>query len=249
MISTSQLKLIKSLSQKKYRKIHQLFLAEGVKVVEELLSSSLSIHSLYATPQWLNQNIGKARKIRIANINEINDLTLKSISSLENPNQVLAIAEIPKLKDIIPSGFDLAVESIRDPGNLGTIIRIADWYGLPQLLCSEDCVDAYNPKVIQASMGSIFRVSVHYLDLNAFIKTNIEIHSYAASLNGKSLNEVQIEFPSLLVIGNESKGISPDIEQSVSECIAIARYGHAESLNAAVATGILTDYFKRVKNI
>ena len=245
MISKSQIQLISSLKQKKYRKIHKLFAAEGVKTVDELLESTFTVHSLYATPSWLHHNIGKARKIRIANIYEINEETLKKISSLENPNQVLALVKIPEKEKAVPCELLLVLDGIRDPGNLGTIIRIADWYALPFILCSEDSVDVYNPKVIQASMGSIFRIKVLYDDLSEFSAKHPQYNIYGATLDGNNLHSLKPDFPAAVFIGNESEGLREKCLTQLKEKISIPRYGKAESLNASVAAGIICDSFVR----
>ena len=162
MVSKNQIKLITSLQQKKYRFANKLFFAEGVKVIQELLHSNFELEHLYTTQNDFEE---------VSNVKKtlIDDNDLKKISALATPNTCLAVFKMPAEKKIIESGLILALDSVRDPGNLGTILRLCDWFGIKQLLCSKETVDIYNPKVVQATMGSIARVNVNYIDLNSFI--------------------------------------------------------------------------------
>jgi len=245
MISKNQQKLIQSLKLKKNRNKTGLFIAEGEKVVLELLNSDIKLHSVYCLPTFFDKiNIDSDKLF------DVNDKELAKISNLKNPNQVLSLFEIPKFKENINAdGLILALDDIRDPGNLGTIIRLADWYGVSKILCSQNTVDAFNSKVIMATMGSISRVEIIYCDLEIELK-EIEKPIYGAFLDGKNIYTNDNNDNSVLVIGNESNGISPEIEKLITYKITIPQFGNlkkTESLNAAIATGILLSEFKSVK--
>ncbi|MCK5824350.1 MAG: RNA methyltransferase [Ichthyobacteriaceae bacterium] len=244
MISKNQLKLIQGLNQKKSRNKHNLFIAEGVKVVSELLNSNLNLHSVYVLTEFYT----KLNNINSDKINIITELELKKISNLKAPNQVLALFNIPKTDDKISNdGLILALDDIRDPGNLGTIIRLADWFGVKSVLCSSNTVDVFNPKVIMATMGSISRVSVEYCDLYQRLK-DINKPIYGAFLEGDNIYKTQTTTNSVIVIGNESNGISEEISELITNKITIPQFGEAqetESLNAAIATSILLSEFRR----
>lgn len=240
MISKNQQKLIRSLENKKYRKLNGLFVAEGRKVVNEMLSANFPYEHIYSTEDSFLEN-------EQTNITLIDERELAKSSFLKTPDRALAIAKLPS-SDF--NGFtqkvNLYLDGIRDPGNLGTIIRLADWYGLKEIYCSQDCVDAFNPKAVQASMGSIFRISVCYVDetqIGENLSQNMAI--YGAVMNGSNIHEISIKTPCILMIGNESNGIRSFGEGLLNERISIPKYGNAESLNAALATGILLDKFSR----
>jgi RNA methyltransferase, TrmH family len=245
MISKAQIGLIKSLDQKKYRNQYKVFFVEGIKLVNELLISEFKLHSLFAVKEWVEMNSAIASECK-DKINLITEKELKQISNLTAPNQVLAIFEIPdnEVLDLKQSDIILCLEAIRDPGNLGTIIRIADWYGIKNIACSDDCVDAYNPKVVQSSMGSIARVRVDYVDLKSFLSALHGFHTYATTLSGKSIHSIKLEFPAVVIIGNESQGLTREVAEICQHSISIPKYGGAESLNAAMAAGIILDKFK-----
>jgi RNA methyltransferase, TrmH family len=245
MISKAQIGFIKSLDQKKYRNQYKVFFVEGIKLVNELLISEYKLHSLFTIKEWVEQHPAFADQQQ-DKIHIITEKELNQISSLTTPNQVLAIFSIPDQEepDISNSDIVLCLEAIRDPGNLGTIIRIGDWYGITHILCSDDCVDLYNPKVVQASMGSISRVKVDYVDLKKYLKNSAGFSTYATSLSGENIHSMNLKFPALVVIGNESNGISKYVFEACRYNISIPRYGGAESLNAAMATAILLDKFK-----
>jgi TrmH family RNA methyltransferase len=242
MISKNQQKLIQSLKLKKNRNKTSLFVAEGEKVVIELINSNIKIHSIYCLPSFIS-------KIKVDKdiITEINERELDKISNLKNANQVIALFEIPKFERTRQSDeLILALDDIRDPGNLGTIIRLADWYGISTILCSNSTVDAFNPKVIMATMGSISRVEIVYCNL-AYELSRVDKPIYGAFLEGENIYKTSKNDNSILVIGNESNGISSEIEKLITNKITIPQFGtlkETESLNAAVATGILLSEFK-----
>ena len=241
MVSKNQIKLITSLQQKKFRSLHQLFVAEGVKVISELLQSKLELEHLYLT-ETLFEEVNTEKKTIIS------ESDLKKISALNTPNNCLAIFKIPKDKPIFEEGLMLALDDIRDPGNLGTILRLCDWFGISQLVCSEQTVDLYNPKVIQATMGSIARVTVNYLDLNDFIgKTTLPV--FGTFMEGKNIYGENLPKEGIIVMGNEANGISQKIEKSIKNRLTIPRFGElqqTESLNVATATAIILSEFRRV---
>jgi len=237
MLSKSQVKYIQSLGHKKFRDETGLFIAEGPKTVLELVSEiPQNIVTVYAVEEWINENIKFARSLDFVKINEAE---LERISQLPAPNQVVAIVKKFKIENIDTAGkLTIALDTIQDPGNLGTIIRIADWFGIKQIVASHESADIYNPKVVQSTMGSIARVSVMYTDLKEWLKKqNVKI--IAAALDGKNINEIEKIKEAVLIIGNESRGIDAGIMKMATEKITIPKGGKAESLNAAVATGII----------
>ena len=237
-LSKNHIKLITSLSQKKYRQKHQLFIVEGVKVVQEFLSSSYELEILFSTENdfsFTNKFI------------KVSDQELKKISGLKNPNKVLAIFKIPNQINPIMGGLILALDSINDPGNLGTIIRLCDWFGIEQLVCSNETVDCFNSKVVQASMGSLTRVAVSYLDLKKYLQ-NASVPIFVADMDGLDVYKTKLPDSAVLVLGNEANGISDEIKQLVTTKITIPRYGafqQTESLNVATASAILLSEFRR----
>ncbi len=240
MLSKTQVKYIQSLGHKKCRDEEDLFLAEGPKIVKELLSSkNITIRQIYAVNSWIRNNPAVS-----VGVSEITEQELERISQLKTPNQVIAIVEKIKWKDEpdYKEKVSLVLDSIQDPGNFGTIIRLADWFGIKQIICSPNCADVYNPKVVQSSMGSITRVQIEYTDLLHFLMKNKEIKIYAAKLEGISITKIGKLKEGFIVIGNESKGISPEISNLPSVSITIPSNGEAESLNAAVATGIILSH-------
>ena len=232
MITKNQIKLIRSLSQKKNRKKYKLFVAEGSKVVDELLDSNLELDSIYS--------IEKKYETYDC-FYKISTEKLSMISNLKTPNNVLAVFKIPKLKDINFSKNIVALENISDPGNLGSIIRLCDWFAIDDLICSLDTVDCYNPKVIQATMGSISRVNITYSDLNFLIKKSKNL--VIADLNGKPLNNYNFKKNQIIFFGNESEGISNHLKKTVSESIRIKKYGNKiDSLNVANSVAIFLSH-------
>ena len=239
MISKNQLKLITSLSQKKYRTKHQLFVVEGIKMVHELLNSTFLLKHLFYTEDF--------EATTIKNKTLISHNELKKISNLKTPNKVLALFEIPSQKTIQKEEFILALDGINDPGNLGTIIRLCDWFGVKQIVCSTNTVDLYNQKVAQATMGSLTRVQVNYTHLHSFLSdSNLPI--YIADMNGENLYKSTLPKNGILVMGNEANGISKEIKLLDKVNITIPRFEatqQTESLNVATATAIILSEFRR----
>ncbi len=255
MISKIQIKNIVALHQGKFRKELKQFIVEGPKVVRELLDSSFSVDAIYATSAWNETDKEKAYSKKIS-VTEISSEELKKISVLSTPNQVLAVAqmEVTMLDwGMMSRELTLMLDAIRDPGNLGTIIRIADWFGIGQIICSKDCVEMHNPKVIQAAMGSAFRVKVFYQDLNSFLEDiPDDIPVYGAFLEGTNLSEIDLQPRGIVVIGSESHGISSVLQPYITEKLFIPSFlsgslgsGLAESLNASVAASIILYEFRR----
>jgi TrmH family RNA methyltransferase len=240
MLSKNELKYIQSLCHKKQRQEEGLFIVEGTKLVNELLQTHYCIRKLYALPEWAGTYTGNA------SLETITDIELQKISGLQAPNQVLAVAEqqTPLNEPHIEQQLTLVLDGIQDPGNFGTIIRIADWFGIKQIVASVDTVELYNPKVIQSTMGSFARVNVWYKTLADFMPS-VKIPVYGALLNGKNMHNEPPVTEGLLVIGNESKGISKELLPFISHPITIPRLGGAESLNAAVAAGIIVSHLTK----
>lgn len=239
MVSKNQIKLINSLQQKKYRKLHNLFIAEGKKVIQELLDAQFSLAYLFVTKADLFDTNPAATLI--------SDSELKKISALTSANDCLAVFKIKEYSSSTNSGLELALDDIKDPGNMGTIIRLCDWFGISKIVCSEETVDMYNPKVVQATMGSLARVQVEYTNLVAYLKaTDLEI--FGTFMDGENIYKKELPSNGILVMGNEANGISSEIEQLVTQKIAIPRFGNlqqTESLNVATATAIFLSEFKR----
>ena len=237
-LSKNHLKLITSLSQKKYRHKYKLFIVEGIKVVQEFLNSSYELEILFSTESSFSY---------LDSFIEVSEQELKKISSLKTPNKVIALFKIPVEKNSSSSGLIVALDAINDPGNLGTIIRLCDWFGVDQLLCSKETVDCYNTKVVQSSMGSLTRVAISYIDLKEYL-TSVSIPIFIADMDGDNIYEMKPPTSAVLVMGNEANGISNSIKQIVSTKITIPRYGNSqltESLNVATATAILLSEFRR----
>lgn len=240
MISKNQIKLITGLHQKKQRFANQLFFAEGIKVIQELLQSNFELEYLFTT-----QN--DFEKVEFSKRISITEQELKKISALSTPNTCLAVFKIPAENTVINSGLILALDDIRDPGNLGTILRLCDWFGIQQIICSKETVDIYNPKVVQATMGSIARVNVNYVDLRSFI-TNAKLPVFGTFMNGENIYQSVLPQNVIIVMGNEANGISAEIEKIVTSRLTIPRFGtlqKTESLNVATATAIVLSEFKR----
>ncbi|NDI97771.1 RNA methyltransferase [Flavobacterium sp. LaA7.5] len=240
MVSKNQIKLITGLQQKKYRKQHKLFIAEGVKVVQELLNSNFELQELYTT-QSVFQGVTTTKIIPVT------DVELKKISMLTTPNTCIGVFKIPDEKQIPEKGLIIALDDVRDPGNLGTIIRLCDWFGIEHLICSEQSVDVYNPKVVQATMGSIARVNVIYTSLEDYI-TNTALPVFGTFMDGENVYTQQLPQEGIIVMGNEANGISETIAQKVTHKIAIPRFGklqETESLNVATAAAVILSEFRR----
>ena len=240
MVSKNQIKLITGLVQKKYRKQHRLFFAEGVKVIEELLHSDFELEHIFHTkPMFVN--VPEHKKVSIS------ESELKKISALTTPNDCLAVFRIPKEKPVTAGGLVIALDDIRDPGNLGTIIRLCDWFGISQIICSEQTADVYNPKVVQATMGSIGRVNISYLDLESYLSQS-GTAVFGTFMEGDNIYKEALPAEGIIVLGNEANGISKSIEGLVTKKISIPRFGNlqqTESLNVATATAIVLSEFKR----
>jgi TrmH family RNA methyltransferase len=245
MITKSQVKYIQSLGQKKFREEENAFVAEGPKIINELLeAAAIAPLELYYTEDWIKEYPAIARRSAAAKKNEIKEADLKRISFLSAPHQVLGVFKkpAPPAPFGLKNGISLMLDGIQDPGNMGTIIRIADWFGIQQVVCSPDCADAFAPKVVQGSMGSIARVQLLYTPLETFIAAHPGLALYAATLGGQPVAQAGKLKEGMLVIGNESKGVSPAIQALTQRQLTIPRIGSAESLNAAVATGILLSH-------
>ncbi|KZN60805.1 RNA methyltransferase [Pseudoalteromonas luteoviolacea CPMOR-1] len=241
MLSKNQQKLVRALAQKKYRKQHGLYLVQGEKNVLELLQAGVEVQQVFATPQFISTH---QTALKQCSVTECDEQSLSKVSTLVSNNAALAIVPIPETKDIDNSGLVLALDGVSDPGNLGTIIRLADWYGLKQVVVSEDCADHLNPKVISATMGSFVRVNVVRTDLNQFL-SQYDGPIYGAYLDGQSVHKTTFSVQGVLVMGSESHGIREQAGQYVNQPITIPAYGQAESLNVAMATGIILDNFRR----
>jgi TrmH family RNA methyltransferase len=251
MLSKNQIKFVNSLKQKKFREEHGYFIAEGTKIVPELLQSDIEVLQVYGGEWFFSAHQISSKTECI----EIKPAELERISALSTPNEVLAVCRIPYYeleREQLKGQLTLVLDEIRDPGNLGTIIRIADWFGIGNIICSNGSADAFNPKVVQSTMGSIARIRVHYRDLTEFLQQTEGLPVYGALLEGKNIYAEQLPAAALIVIGNESKGISEPVQQLLTQRISIPSFSHfktsggeAESLNAAVATSIICSEFRR----
>ena len=244
MLSKSDTKYIQSLHLKKYRDASHNFIAEGSKVVLDLLQCNLlACQHIFGLEEWLHANEPFVRKYYSEPLQVVLPHELEKISALHTPNQVLAVFEKPAPAPVMLKGhISLVLDDIQDPGNMGTIIRIADWFGVTNIICSLHSADVYNPKVVQSTMGSLGRVNIIYANLSEWLAQNNGIPVYAAALDGKNLTQEKRIQEGILIIGNESKGISEALLQMASQKITIPRTGAAESLNAAVATGIILSH-------
>ena len=242
MITKNQVKYIQSLGQKKSRDEENCFIAEGPKLVNELLAAgNCKLVQLYALKGWIEANASANKESEVI---EVLTGELEKISQLTTPNQVLAIVEKIKWEGEakVQGEVSLVLDTIQDPGNMGTIIRLADWFGVKNIFCSMDSTDFYNPKVVQSSMGSISRVRVEYTDIISFLKKHNELRIYAAVLDGRDITKMERINEGIIVIGNESKGIHEEILKLANVKITIPGKGKAESLNAAVAAGIILSH-------
>ncbi|WP_420602564.1 TrmH family RNA methyltransferase [Flagellimonas sp.] len=238
MVTKNQIKLVTSLQQKKYRTQHGLFVVEGKKTVNELLQASTRLYKLFVTNVQAVQDFEGTELVSQAE--------LRQMSSLNTPSDILAVFYKPNSVEIENKDWIIALDAVRDPGNLGTIIRLCDWFGIKHLVCSSDTVDCYNPKVLQATMGSIARVNVLYKDLSIFLKeTSLPV--YGAFMDGNTVHNEKLPKKGILVMGNEANGISSAVEQVISHRISIPQFGDqtTESLNVATATAILLNEIRR----
>ncbi|WP_299119712.1 RNA methyltransferase [uncultured Winogradskyella sp.] len=239
MLSKNQIKLIKSLSQKKNRQQLGLFTVEGIKGINEFLNSDFQLENLYTTKRIFD--------IVNHQVTEISEIELKKISTLKNPNTALAVFKTPKSISLKNEGLIIALDDVRDPGNLGTIIRLCDWYGVKDLVCSTNTVDCYNSKVVQATMGSLARVNVTYLDLEDYLESS-KANIFGAFMDGENIYNSSLPSEGIVILGNEANGISEAISSKVERRITIPQFGKkqsTESLNVANATGIILSEFRR----
>lgn len=250
MLSKAQIQYINSLQQKKFRKQHNAFIVEGLKSVEEFLLSGYSVLQIFCTAAQNTKMPKIPHKIKLY---EVSDEEFMKISSLTTPQGILAIVEIPENGENQKETFTrisqegsliLGLDEVQDPGNLGTIIRIADWYGIKHIIASKGTADTYNSKTVQASMGSLSRVKVHYVDIANFIEET-QIPVYGALLNGESIYETTFKENCLILLGNEGNGIGSDLVKMIETPVSIPSFGGAESLNVGVATAIFCSEYKR----
>ena len=241
MLTKSHSKLIQSLKQKKFRKLHNLFVVEGVKSINEVLISRIKIHTLFYTEEFTGDFDGEFKKIKISTSE------LSKVSNLKTASGVLALCEVPisSLKSF-DDELILVLDGVNDPGNLGTIIRLADWFGVKNIICSKETVDCYNSKVIQSTMGSFTRVKVIYTDLDVFL-ANYNNPIYGTFIDGNSIYKETLPAKGAIVMGNEANGISSEVAKIITRRITIPQFGqkNTESLNVAMATSIVLNEFKR----
>ena len=248
MLSKSQINLLKSLQQKKFRREAGFFLVEGHKSISEFVNSAYQVEAVYHINAFDPKVLKLSQKINLCGISVTE---LEKISSLKTPQEVIAQIKIPQWPALqneqLKGKFSLVLDGIQDPGNLGTIVRIADWFGIGHIICSEDTVDAYNPKVVQACMGSLARVKVYYTDLAEFL-TTIKLPAFAAMLYGEDIYDTNFGNEGLVIMGNEGNGLRPGIQQLVGKAVTIPRIGKAESLNVAIATALFCSEIIRKSN-
>lgn len=239
-LSKSDIKKINALKIKKYRGIERKFIVEGQKNIHEIINAGFVPELLVVTTMFEKDfiSVSSDKIIKLATEEE-----MSKISSLKQAPGCLAVFHMPKISDQIPTDtWVLATDNIQDPGNLGTLIRIADWFGIKYVVCSEDTVDAYNQKVVQSTMGSIAHVEVHYKSLQEWLSEQPQRKVYAGLLDGKDIRQVSFTEKGVILIGNESKGISDDLLPFVTDSVWIPKLGDAESLNAGVAAGIIASF-------
>lgn len=248
MLSLNKIKYVQSLHSKKNRQKYDIFVAEGEKIAEEILKhEKIHIESIFGLPKWIEKYDLLLKKFG-NKVQEVSEQELKKISTLTTPNQVLIVAKQPIVeidKSLIHQDIALYLDGIQDPGNMGTILRIADWFGIPYVFCSDTCVDVYNPKVIQATMGAFLRVKTKEIEIDQILEDNIPV--YGALLEGKNVFQENFTKNGIIIIGNEGKGISDEFQAKITNPISIPSHGEgAESLNAAIATGIICALFRNL---
>ena len=245
MLSKSQINSIKSLQHKKFRHEQGFFLVEGSKSIVEFANSPYEIDTVYYTTTFDSKVLNLSQKINWCEIS-VNDL--EKISSLKTPQEVIAKIRIPQWplpdKKELQGKFSLVLDGVQDPGNLGTIIRIADWFGIGHIICSQDTVDTYNPKVVQASMGSLARVKIYDTELPAFLPA-LNLPVFGALLDGANIYDTDFGHEGLIILGNEGNGIRSEVEALVSHAVTIPRIGRAESLNVGIATALFCSEITR----
>ncbi|AXI24227.1 SpoU rRNA Methylase family [Cardinium endosymbiont of Sogatella furcifera] len=251
ILSKKKAASIRQLALKKYRLERAAFVLEGKKGVQALLASDYVIKCIIGTPDFFASNPDMVATFRPeTEVFETHTALLSGLGSFVHNHDVLAVAAIPlsTAPCLTPKGITLALDGMQDPGNLGTMIRIADWYGITTILCAQTTTELYNPKVLQASMGSFVKVNLHYVDLPRYLQ-GVELPILGAMLEGKSVHDFLFPDHGILVIGNESHGIQPAVQATLTEAVSIPRYGHANSLNAATAAAVLCDNWKRISGI
>lgn len=239
MVSKSQIKLVRSLHQKKYRIQNGLFIVEGIKGVKEVLSSDIKPYMIFSTGNVTFDTTD-------VHVTIVSEAELKQMSTLKNPNTMLGVFHIPKPKTVDFKDWVVVLDDVRDPGNLGTIIRLCDWFGISHLVCSDQTVDCHNPKVLQAAMGSFTRVNIVYTDVVRFLR-DCPQPIYGAFMDGDSVYSENLPEAGILIMGNEANGISAEVKHLVSRKIGIPQFGKltTESLNVATATSILLNEIRR----
>lgn len=253
MLSKHLTNVIQNLEKKKFREKYNLYKVEGDKLVQELLLSDMKTETLVAFPEWIERN---RQSIQSKEIIEVNDIEMGRISNFKSLPEVIALAQIP-VKEYDPEdirdNLSVILNGIQDPGNIGTILRVCDWFGIKNIFCDYDCANIFNPKSVQASMGAIFRVNVFYLNLVRFIPQFVSdiFPCYGTFLQGENIYKMNLRTKGFIVMGNEGNGIAPEIERYVSHKITIPSFAHSlystESLNVGVATGIILSEFKRLE--
>lgn len=251
MVSKHVTKIIQNLEKKKFREKYNLFKIEGEKLVLELLNSSLKIDTIIAFPGWLALN---SEVVKNQNIIEADEKEMRLLSNFQSLPDVIALAEAPEYiydEELVGNSLSLVLNGIQDPGNLGTILRICDWFGIKNIFCDSDCAGVYNPKCVQASMGAIFRVKTYYMDLIPLLKKfkTETFPCYGTFLDGENIYTTQLNNKGFIIMGNEGKGISPEIEKLADRRLTIPSFANnpysTESLNVGVATGIIFSEFLR----
>ncbi len=245
MLSKKQNGFIRSLHQKKFRQMYGKFLVEGDKPVQELLASDFKVYSLISVEGWQPEDSSKDIEHFTVSTEE-----LKKLSTLENPKEVIAVAGIPNTELFSsnferPKGLVICLDNLNDPGNAGTIIRLADWFGLPAVYFSQNSVDIYNPKVVSAAKGSLFRVHCQYTDLKKLFEQHPQIPVYGTFMEGENMYDAELAKDAFIIIGNEANGVGEELFPYLTKRITIPSFGKAESLNAGVATGIVLSEWKR----
>lgn len=246
MLSKSQISFIKSLHQKKYRKESGIFIIEGIKSIIEFINSSYQLHSIYYTPQYASSLPQNTANIKLF---EVNNAELEKISTLQTPQGVLALVHIPSAQKLdfkkLNNCFSLVLDDIQDPGNFGTIIRTADWFGIQNIICSTHTVEAYNPKTVQSTMGSLCRVNISYTNLSTFFE-EVKLPVFGALLAGNNIYTTNWGKEGLILLGNEGHGISEELIKKITVPVTIPRIGEAESLNVAVSAAIFCSELSKV---
>lgn len=246
MTTRSVLKFVRSLHQKKVREEERLYLAQGLKLIQELLRSGVPYVAIYS-------NEKAAAQFQVKDLEIVPQHEMDRIGTLESGNEIVAVVRTPirNIPEVLRSDLSLALDGISDPGNLGTILRIADWFGIDDVLCTTNSVEAFNPKCVQASMGAIFRVAVHYVDLPAQLSILRENGAtlYTASMEGASVFEHELKKPAVLILGSESHGLSEEVRSLGAELISIPGSGRSESLNVAMAASALSmEFFRQFRS-